>query len=316
MLSKINTTIICTIIFLIIFGMLQQVYAISDSCRCVAFRLDDVQDYYLNNVQMEIINTFEQNHQSLTVGIIGNYFGNDKIIVNVLREKLKENDTSLEIANHGWNHEDFTLFNKTEQAHLVKKTNEKIFEILRVSPTGFIPPFNKINTDTIDILRENKIQYFSANVTQDLPPYDMENASIYHLPATSFTGDLNEENSYWFGTTHKETFAQIQSSLMKHGFAVVTLHPQEYSKRDGLNFSNEVDQSQIRELEMLINDIENSALDIVTISEIPNHYIGYQKTPAWIKQIFTWYETKQISTNEVNNAIKFLIENKIIKFNS
>lgn len=316
MFSKINQLIVSSLIFLIIFGMTQQVYAITDSCRCVAFRLDDIQDYYLNNVQIEVINTFQKNDRSLTVGIIGNYFGNDTTIVNFLKEKLENNNTSLEIANHGWNHEDFTLFDKQEQAQLIKKTDGKISNILKVTPKGFIAPFNKINSDTVTVLTENRFLYISANVTQDRPPYETKNESFYHFPSISMTGDLNSENTQWYGATHKETFVQIQNGLINYGFAVVTLHPQEYSKREGLNFSNEVDDSQIQELELLINEIENNGLDIVTISEIPNHNFVHQKTPQWIKQIFTWYQAKEISADEVINAIKFLIENKIIKFNS
>src|SRR5438445_5204601 len=51
------------------------------NCQCVAFRLDNVQDYWLNNVQTKIIDTFQQKNASLTIGIIGNSFGNDPKIV-------------------------------------------------------------------------------------------------------------------------------------------------------------------------------------------------------------------------------------------
>jgi len=315
MFSRIILSGTCSLIFLIIFGASQQVYASTDSCRCVAFRLDDIQDYYLNKAQMEIIDTFPKNDASLTVGIIGNYFGNDTVLVDFLKEKLEHN-TALEIANHGWNHEDFTYYEKQEQSQLIQKTDGKILKVLGVASNGFIPPFNKINDDTISALYENKIRYVSANVTQDIPPYDLKDETFYHLPAAALTGDLNSDNSYWFGTQHRETFAQVQISLINYGFAVVTLHPQEYSKRQGLDFSNEVDAAQIRELGLLINDIEKNGLDIVTIGKIPDHNIVHQKTPQWIKQIFTWYETKKISADEVINAIEFLTENKIIKFNS
>ena len=315
MFSKISPSRTCAVIFLIMSGMFQQSYAISDSCRCVAFRLDDIQDYFLNNVQIEIMNTFQKNNKSLTVGIIGNYFGNDTAIVNFLKEKLENNTSSLEIANHGWNHEDFTLFDKQEQAKLIKKTDDKISTILKVKPTGFVAPFNKINSDTVTVLTENRFLYISANVTQDRPPYEIKNESFYHLPSISMTGDLNSDNTQWYGTTHKDTFVQIQNGLINYGFAVVTLHPQEYSKREGLNFSNEVDDAQIQELELLINEIENHGLDIVTISGIPDHNFVHQKTPQWINHLFTWYQAKEISADEVINAIEFLTENKIIKFN-
>ena len=37
-----------------------------------------------------------------------------------------------------------------------------------------------------------------------------------------------------------------------------------------------------------------------------------QKIPEWVKNIFTWYSQDQISEDEVLNAIKFLINQKII----
>ena len=295
--------------------MSSQAYAVSDSCRCVAFRLDDIQDYFLNKAQKQVIDTFQQKNASLTIGIIGNYFGNDTMLVDFVKAKLQDNNSKLEVANHGWNHEDFTRFTKEEQSELIKKTNEKILNILKVTPSGFIAPFNKINNDTISGLRENDIRYVSVNVTQDIQSYEIKNDTLYHLPATALTGDLNSDNSYWLSTTHRETFAQVQGSLINYGFAVVTLHPQEYSKRQGLNYTNEVDFNQIHELAMLIDDVRNNGLKIVTINEIPEHVTVHQKAPGWIKEIFIWYENKKISADEVLDAIKFLTKNHIIKFN-
>jgi len=300
------------VLVLVVLGLSSQSYAVTDSCRCVAFRLDDIQDYFLNSVQKQVIDTFQQKNASLTIGIIGNYFGNDKMMVDFVNAKIQNNNSKLEVANHGWNHEDFTKFNKTEQSQLIKKTNDKILSILKVTPRGFIPPFNKINNDTIDSLHENGIRYFSSNVTQDMPSYLIKNDSIFHLRSAAFTGDLNSRVANWFGSTHKETFAQIQGSLINYGFAIVTMHPQEYSKRQGLNYTNQVDFNQIHELEVLIDDIRNSGLRILTINEIPEQVTVHQKAPEWIKQIFIWYDDKKISEDEVLNAIKFLTENKII----
>lgn len=302
------------VMLLLILGISQQAYAIPDSRRCVAFRFDDIQDYYLNKVQMEVIDTFQEKNTSLTIGIIGNYFGNDQSIVNFLKERLKNNNPQLEIANHGWNHEDFTKFNKEEQSQLIKKTNEKLLNTLGVSSKGFITPFNTVNNDTLIALHENNIQYVSANVTADRPPYNIKNDALYHFPGTAFTGNLNIDNTHWYGTTHKETFAQIQGSLINYGFAVVMLHPQEYSVREGLNYKNEVDYNQIHELEMLIDEIRNDGLKIVTIKEIPEHATVHQKIPEWVKNIFIWFENKKISEDEILNAIDFLTKNGVIKF--
>lgn len=302
------------LVLLMITGISQHAYADTDSCRCVAFRLDDIQDYYLNNVQMEIINTFQKKDASLTIGIIGNYFGNDQKIVSFVTEKLKNNDPPIEVANHGWNHEDFTLFDKVGQSSLIKKTNEKVFKVLGVSPIGFITPFNVLNNDTLTALHENDIQYISANVTKDRPPYNISDDALYHFPGTALTGNLNDDDTDWLSTTHKETFAQVQGSLVNYGFAVVMLHPQEYSTREGLNYTNQVDLNQIHELELLIDEIRNSGLRIVAIKEIPQYVTVHQRVPEWVKNIFVWYENKKITETEVLDAIHFLTKNEIIKF--
>ncbi len=44
------------------------------TCNCVSFRLDNVQDDYLNNVQMKIVKLFEQKNQALTIWCNWNRF--------------------------------------------------------------------------------------------------------------------------------------------------------------------------------------------------------------------------------------------------
>ncbi|TBR24445.1 MAG: hypothetical protein EPO63_03895, partial [Candidatus Nitrosotenuis sp.] len=55
------------------------------NCNCVAFRLDDVQDYFLNGAQIDILNTFEQKQASLTIGIIANVFGDDPKLLPLIK---------------------------------------------------------------------------------------------------------------------------------------------------------------------------------------------------------------------------------------
>src|SRR5574341_341366 len=96
------------------------------SCQCVSFRLDDVQDYFLNQPQMAVVQTFEEKNAGLTIGIIGDYFGEDPTLLSFLREKVSNPSLRMDVANHGWNHEDFTTFDKNEQANLLSKSNDRI----------------------------------------------------------------------------------------------------------------------------------------------------------------------------------------------
>lgn len=264
-------------------------YSSSNPCRCVAFRLDDIQDYFLTNAQMEIINTFEQENVNLTIGAIGNSFGDDLFYVIFLKEKIARfNDGKstfmIEVANHGWNHEDFTRFDKEEQSALIKQTNEKIQNILGVRSTVFIPPYNALNDNTIDALLENDIHFVSANVTSylSLVRLGRQNESdnnfngqavrntdtILHFPSAAITGDLNDDDTEWLGYSHYATFESIKTSVNERGYAVVTMHPMEFSLRNGTIYQNRVDHEQIQELRMLIEDVRTARLKIVTISQI------------------------------------------------
>jgi peptidoglycan/xylan/chitin deacetylase (PgdA/CDA1 family) len=242
------------------------------TCNCVAFRLDDIQDYFLNHVQLEIMKVFEKRDTSLTVGVIGNYFGEDRMIVNYVKN-LKGNHL-IEVANHGWNHEDLTEFSKDEQILLVEKTNEKIVGMLGSRPVVLIAPYNIVNADTFSAAEESGMRYISANVTYDPPPYDISgNRSLYRLPETALMGDLSADDTYWITFDHQKVFAEIEHSLRQHGFAVVTLHPQDFALRDMLQYQNIVDNEHVAQLEMLLDKIEDRDIQIVTISEIINHAV-------------------------------------------
>jgi len=299
--------------FLISIGVIPS-YALTASCHCVAFRLDDIQDYWLNNVQTAIMDTFQQKNASLTIGIIGNHIGQDPKITDYIKSKLTGNP-AIEIANHGWNHEDFTKFSREQQSILMKNTNDKISSLFGVASSVFIPPFNTINSDTVAAFLANNFQYISANTTQDTPSSFIKNALVYHLPGTAKTGNLNDNNTYWYSENYTQTFVEIADSLQKYGYAIIVMHPQEYSVRQVLNYSNTVDENQIQQLKTLIDEVRNDGINVVTITEIPKH-TSNQVMPSWTSHLFTWYDKGKLSENEVYGAIKFLMANKIINFNS
>lgn len=72
-----------------------------NQCPCIAFRLDDVQEYYLSNVQTKLIDEFQKKNASLTIGIIGYDFNLDENLTSHIRDKLNLGHVPIEIANHG-----------------------------------------------------------------------------------------------------------------------------------------------------------------------------------------------------------------------
>ena len=86
---------------------------------------------------------------------------------------------------------------------------------------------------------------------------------------------------------------EINDSIGKFGYAVVMMHPQEYSVREGTNFQNIVDTDQLGELDLLLDSVDAEGYRIVTLSELPNHatvpeFSSYLLLVATISIAISW----------------------------
>lgn len=280
------------------------------SCQCVAFRFDDIQDYWLDSVQTKIIDTFHQKNASLTIGIIGNHIGGDPKLVLDIKSKLGKT-SKLELANHGWNHEDFTQFGREQQNTFMKNTNDKISSIFGVVPTTFIPPFNTVNSDTMIAFFENGFQYISADMAEDNATVSVANARVYHIPGNAQTSNLTGNGNAWKHYDNTHLLVTIMGNIQKYGYAVVVLHAPEYASLIHSHYVNVVDKAQIKNLGLLIGEIQNRGIKIVTISQIP-HNMNNKPYPQWLNTVFIWNKKGIISDNEVLSNISYLLNNKVI----
>lgn len=280
------------------------------SCNCVAFRLDDIQDYWLTDVQIEIMETFAKKNLSLTIGIIGNEIGDDPKIVSYLNQTIHKN--RLEIANHGWNHEDFTEYDKDTQSLLLKQTNKKLQQVFGVAPSVFIPPYNEFDNNTLSAMKENYITHFSSSMTLSEPPFPMENSQLYNFPEAAHTGELASSSTLFVAVEHKLTLSQIQKSISDYGFAVVMMHPQDFSIIENGDHSNKINWNQIKELEKVLETIQIQGLNVVPISKINLDHENIDKIPHWVRQFSIWWSEGKISDEEYANGLKFYRENGII----
>ncbi len=307
--------IILVLLFAASLGVVQEAHAVQ-SCQCVVFRMDDIQDYWLDDVQVGVINEFEHQNASLTVGIIGNYFGQDGKIVGSVSDALKQDAPKFVVANHGWNHEHFNTFSRDEQSALIHNTNQKISDTLGIMPNIFIAPYNAINNDTVISLFENNMVYLSTNETQDIPPYKLSGAAFFRFPATAEIGDLNKGNTAWASLNHDQTYAQVLRSMVKYGFAVVVLHPQDYAnKHPGFVYDDTINQTQIHELDLLIDKIRNDGYAMVTMDGISQNAIYDTKYPKWLDKNFDLYFKGNMTDSDMTNSVEYLKSKKIISTN-
>jgi peptidoglycan/xylan/chitin deacetylase (PgdA/CDA1 family) len=246
---------------------------IPETCNCVAFRLDNIQDGYLDNAQLELLNLFQRKNLSLTIGILGENFGKDTQLVNSIKQLL--NNKLLEVGNNG-KIVDITSLTKEQQLNFIRESNAQINNILGVTPSVFIPIYGNYNTDTLEVMKENNMHYISGVSSADIPPYNFHDQSIYRFPATTSTGHVEPGNS-WYGKTHKTVLADIEFSLNNYGFAVVLLNPHEYSIRTNWNFQNNIDLQQVLELNQIIDTLKEKGITIVTVNEIRNHVQTFTK---------------------------------------
>jgi len=283
---------------------------LTESCNCVAFRLDDIQDFFLTDIQMEIVETFQKNDVDLTVGVIANNIGRDIEMTEFVSGMA--DDSNIEFANHGWDHEDFSQFGSVGQEMLLLRANDKISEMFGVTPTVFIPPLNAYNSDTISALHAQGFTHFSSELDFATPPFPLSDQTLYHFPETAFTGDLNEQRTRFIGMSADYTFKQIKDSLSEHGFAVVTLHPQEFAQYYNNQYQDKVNRQQIEQLELLFTKLAENNIDTVIISEINTEPNTQQLVPQWVKNNAEWWIDERVSTDEFVNSLEFLIDQKII----
>lgn len=293
------------------------------TCQCVSFRLDDVQDYWLNDVQMELINLFAHNKIPLTVGIIANSFGEDPAITELVKNKLSKKE--IIVANHGVDSTPFTLFDKSKQASMLNDSSNKIFEKLHVHSKIFIPPQNRFNEDTKNVLIENGYTHLSASMLSDSAPFPLKNQKLYRFPELATTGEYVPSQNRILGVSSEKTFSNAKDAIDKFGFAVITIHPQEFSVFQGGEYQNQVNSIQMDELQSLIDRLNEKDIEIVNIDEI-NSRIKIISTnviisnsdsiPSWIKNNAGWWRDGYIDDDSFVFGIEFLIDQGLIKLPS
>jgi len=290
----------------------------SESCSCVAFRLDDFSDIWLDKVKKQLVETFFQKKSPLSIGIVGDKFGDNEDLVNYVIEKIDDESFDLELANHGWQHEKFTELSLSEQALLIKKTNEKVEQIFGVKPDVFTVPFSRFNSITLAAIKLNDMSYYSSLLKKNpQTPYLLSNYELYHFPAGATTGEQHPPTTNFEGLPHETTLKDILRSVNKHGFSVVMMHPYEFTVIKNGTYSNEINWQQIMELELLIDSIRDNDLHIVTISKI-NDKLGpfLPIIPESSREIFKMWSNDSLPDSDFIELVHNLKKENVLTYPS
>jgi peptidoglycan/xylan/chitin deacetylase (PgdA/CDA1 family) len=250
------------------------------NCSCVAFRLDDIQNFALKTHQKAIMDLFKQFDASITVGIIGSLFGlEDPDIVGYIQDKLAQQTPcfQFEVANHGYLHETFSNFAYEEQLSRIQLTQEKISQTLGVTPKTFIPPYNAFNNNTIRALQTTGFSYMSSYTTAE--PMPLDNSVIYRVPSGASTSDLLVSDHFTPVPT-QQTWNSIRSQLDLMGFASVMMHPYEFTGWTGTGYNDVLNSAQLNELRSLLQLCRDHGLRFVTLRDVQKYFNPYEVYPC------------------------------------
>ncbi|MFN3655531.1 MAG: polysaccharide deacetylase family protein, partial [Candidatus Nitrosotenuis sp.] len=281
------------------------------NCNCVAFRLDNIQDFWLNDVQNTVIDIFDKNNTPLTLTVIGKYLGDDPKVTDFLKSKLDSKTSKIRLANRGWEHIDHTSFDKEKQTASILKTNEKIAKLFGVKLTIFSPPYDAFNKDTLEAMKQAKMEYFSANIANDRPPFEQD--SLKHAPSTISFANLINDDPFYSGTISQKALTKIQNSIKQNGYALISLQPSDFAVKTDI-FTNEIDGNKAQLLQTLLHDIESNGIQLVSLEAIPR--ILDERSiviPDWVKSNAGWWADDKIGDSDFTKGLEYLIEQKIIQ---
>jgi hypothetical protein len=114
-----------------------------DRCNCIVMRLDDVQDEWVRDVQLAVLDKLISEQVHTSTAIIMNEFGNDSAIVSKVREG---GDAGLfEYVIHGWDHVDYSTLSFEEQKSTLMQAKAKLADVLGTDSDVFATPYNNYN---------------------------------------------------------------------------------------------------------------------------------------------------------------------------
>jgi len=305
-------------------------------CHCVIFRMDDVQDKWLETAQLAAMNLFITRNQSLTLGLIMNGIGNDSKILGQI--SLGREKGLFELALHGWDHIDYTRLNEQQQKASLALANEKMVRLFGNGSDIFITPYGTFNNNTLNAMSQLGIRILSAALFSEgsfdrngtifnLNNYNTNtthsslysnSSTIYHIPGMVFFKS-DEHNKRAVKIPIKTILSDVNNSIRKFGYSVIVFHPQDFVSTDqnGQVVSSGLDVSQLKDLSQLIGEILSSGIKIISFDKLISYVQPTPSNAAFINNNFTKpqqeqmfssldaSETQQWISNQSNTKIKF-----------
>jgi peptidoglycan/xylan/chitin deacetylase (PgdA/CDA1 family) len=267
-------------------------------CKCVIFRLDDIEDYGKNRVQLAILDHFIAENKKLVPAIILDRFGNlapDGAVY--LKVKEGYNKGLFEPAIHGVKHIKYSGLTKEQQKEDFTKANNKLQLLLGGQSRIFVPPFNQFDSNTLKAMAESGLDIISTSYREEnktLNPYKISapfvtnysnialsavNVSepgirqtsqiIYHIPFNISLLDLTRRGYSGENLTDK-VLSSTESNIAEYGFSIIVLHPNDFATFNSStgSYGNNIDTAKMQTLAKIINELEAKRINFADYSDM------------------------------------------------
>jgi len=297
-----------------------------NACPCIVFRLDDVQGLHLSDIQMKIMDVFQKNNASLSIGITGYNLTQDSKLVSYMQNNLKPGHAAIEVANHGWRHEDFATLSLSQQVVLMNKTNQELNKIFGKKPNAFLVPYGMYDDDTLKAIKQLKMNVISSSIwgedkfvlVKGTIIANKDSLGLYHIPAmTEFQSDTGNE-TYWTNIPKDRVIDSVNSHITKYGYDVFLIHPQNFATLVNGQYVNTVDTAHLDELASIIDYVKSKHIHILTISEIAG--LDRASVSSVVKPVVSTPKSvnatvsKPLSVADVSNSIISTDQPRIVKY--
>lgn len=216
----------------LIFGLLQIFLSCVAQKRFI-FRLDDIEDYYNSNIQIEMLNFFMDRGVAVSAGIIGDYFtGEDVPLYTALQRCASLGPDLCALFNHGAD-ATFTYASATSTAEAynrMKTCDDKIHTLFNNYKVElFVPHQNSWNQYTLAAAKQLGYPAVSAS-TESYSNLIWNTASDPLQLSQHTTTALYTSSGAWAAYPIESTVADCEAVNALGQTCVIMTHPHEFSQ--------------------------------------------------------------------------------------
>lgn len=308
--------LIATLLLLTLF---KPVFASNENKITIAFRFDDYSATSNTLLEKNLINAFDKNGLSITIGVIpnimtGDYHQSDGDSYETLPENKKDILRNayfkgvIEVALHGYTHQrnkvsqtmsEFAGLEYEKQYDLLKTGQTMLEEIIHAPVTTFIPPWNSYDNNTLKALDALDFKTISA----DFNGTYNTTTPLQFLP---FTCDL---------AGFKSTLEHAEKRKGNSPLIVVMIH-----QYDFLEISSERGSYYFQEFENLLHELAlRNDLVLTDLAGVENYYQNiyapkYNQLVTTKKLFLKAFPVQLVAPPNLYMSDTFLLEQKLFVY--